>query len=121
MTVSFWRNKQSTHLSLVKWLVVGILREEEHVYKVDEYAGSVFGHGRSVDNPLKDHHENQVAKQTQHEHQLWDQHKEQIPYLAKVPADKQQGEADSGKRAHVKASPHWLRCAHNTHTYTPKK
>lgn len=63
--------------------------EEEHVYEVDKYTGSEFRLGGGVDDPLEDHHEHQVAKQTQHEDQLRDQHKEHTAYLTKVPGKKQ--------------------------------
>lgn len=54
---------------------------------MDKYTGSHFGLVRGVGNPLEDYHEHQVAKQTHHEEQLGDEHKEYILYLAKVPGE----------------------------------
>lgn len=77
----------STNLSLVELWVVGVVCEEEHVYKVDQYTGSYFGLGRSVGNPLEDHHEHQVTKERHHEDQLWDEHEEHTADLTKVPGE----------------------------------
>lgn len=55
---------------------------------MDKYTGSDFGVSRSVGDPLEDHHEHQVAKQTHHEEQFRDQHKEHAASLAKVPTAK---------------------------------
>lgn len=82
-----WKWTNHTHLSCIEWWVFRVVCEEEHVYEVDEYTGSDFGLGGSVGDPLEDHHEHQVAKQTHHEEQLRDQHKEHTPYLAKVPGE----------------------------------
>lgn len=60
-----WTNH--THLSCIERWVVRVVSEEEHVYEVDKYTGSDFGLGRRVGDPLEDHHEHQVAKQTHHE------------------------------------------------------
>ena len=56
-----------THLSCVEWWVLRVICEEEHVNEVDEYTGSGFRLGGRVGNPLEDHHEDQVAKQREHE------------------------------------------------------
>jgi len=61
---------------------------------VDQYTGSLLGVCRSVGNPLKNHHEHQVAKETQHEEQLWDQHKEHAAELTKVPEEKNNNNKD---------------------------
>lgn len=90
-------HKRRTHLSLIKWRVVRVFRKQEHVYEVDQYAGSTFGLRRSVSNPLIDHHEHQVAKQKQHEEKLWDQHKNQTAELAKVPVEKEKTQQQPGR------------------------
>lgn len=82
-------HKRRTHLSMIKRRVVRVFRKQEHVYEVDQYAGSTFGLRRSVSNPLIDHHEHQVAKQKQQKEKLWDQHKNQTAELAKVPVEKE--------------------------------
>lgn len=55
---------------------------------MDKYAGSKFGLGRGVDDPFEDHHKDQVAKETQHEDQLRNQHAKYAAYLAKVARNK---------------------------------
>ena len=72
------------HLPFVKRRVVLVLREEEHVYEVDEDAGGGVGPIRPEGQPLEDHHEDQVAKQAEHEKQLGEQHQEDAAQLAKV-------------------------------------
>lgn len=54
--------KQSTHLSCIKGAVTRVVCEKEHVYEVDKDTGSYSGLVRSVGNPLKDNHEDQVSK-----------------------------------------------------------
>lgn len=73
-----------THLSCEKLWVFSTLCEEEHVYEVNEDAGSELGIGRCVRNPLIDHQEHQVAKEADHEDELRDEHKEDFVDLAKV-------------------------------------
>lgn len=51
---------------------------------MNEDAGSKFGIGRRVHDPLEDHQEHQVAKQAYHEDELRDEHKEDFVGLAKV-------------------------------------
>lgn len=80
-------NRSHTHLSTIELWVVLVFCEEEHVYEVDEYTRSVFRLVRGEGEPLEDHHEHQVTKQTQHEDQLGDQHKEDAAYLTEVPAE----------------------------------
>lgn len=86
-----------TDLSVIKRWIVGVVCEEEHVNEVDEYTWCNFGLGGSVGNPLVDHHKHQVAKETEHEEQLWDQHKEHFARLAKVPGE------NNKQQRHVKA------------------
>lgn len=74
----------NTHLSCEELWVFSTLCEEEHVYEVNEDAGSKFGIGRRVHDPLVDHQEHQVAKQAYHEDELRDEHKEDFVGLAKV-------------------------------------
>lgn len=81
-----------TYLSFIQWWVLSVFRKEEHIYEVDKYAGSKFRLGRGVDNPLKDHHKHQVAKETQHEDQLRNQHAKYTAYLAKVAGNKHEKE-----------------------------
>lgn len=90
-------HKRRTHLSMIKRRVVRVFRKQEHVYEVDQYAGSTFGLRRSVSNPLIDHHEHQVAKQKQHKEKLWDQHKNQTAELAKVPVEKEKKKQQPGR------------------------
>lgn len=73
-----------THLSCEELWVISTLSEEEHVYEVNEDAGSKFGIGRRVGNPLVDHQEHQVAEQADHEDEFGDEHKEDFVDLAKV-------------------------------------
>lgn len=54
---------------------------------MDKYTGSLLGLGGAVGDPLEDHHEDQVAKQRDHEEQLRDKHKEHTSDLAKVPGE----------------------------------
>lgn len=81
-----------THLPCIQWWILIIFCEEEHVYEVDKYAGSKFRLGRGVDDPFEDHHKHQIAKETQHEDQLRDQHKKYTAYLAEVPRNKHEKE-----------------------------
>lgn len=91
-----------THLSCIQWWILSVFRKEEHVYEVDKYAGSKFGLGRGVDDPFEDHHKDQVAKETQHEDQLRNQHAKYAAYLAKVARNKHEKERHEGKvRIHV--------------------
>lgn len=85
-----------THLSRVQLWILTVFCEEEHVYEVDKNAGSNFRLGRGVDDPFEDHHEHQVAKETQHEDQLGDQHEEYTADLAKVPTNKGEKERHDG-------------------------
>lgn len=62
-----------------------ILRKQEHIYEVDENTGRCVRVHRTISNPLKNHHEDQVTKQTQHEKQLGNQHQKHTAYLPKVP------------------------------------
>lgn len=78
----------NTHLSFIQLWILFVFCEEEHVYEVDKYAGSNFRLGRGVDDPFEDHHKYQIAKETQHEDQLRDQHEKYTAYLAKVPRNK---------------------------------
>lgn len=78
----------NTHLSFIQLWILIVFCEEEHVYEVDKYAGSNFRLGRGVDDPFEDHHKYQIAKETQHEDQLRDQHEKYTAYLAKVPRNK---------------------------------
>lgn len=80
----------NTHLSFIQLWILFVFCEEEHVYEVDKYAGSTFRLGRSVDDPFEDHHKHQIAKETQHEDQLRDQHEKYAAYLAKVPRNKRE-------------------------------
>lgn len=112
-----WTNH--THLSCIELLVLRVFCEEEHVYEVDKYTGSKFRLGRGVDDPLEDHHEHQVAKQTQHEDQLRDQHKEHTAYLTKVPGknNNNKGKAGTGKQGHVNEM--WNKYKMNAQDYLP--
>ena len=76
---------QLTHLSLIERRIARVFSEHEHVYEVDENAGCLVGVGRSVGQPLKNHHEYQISEQTQHEHQLRDQHQKYRAELFEVP------------------------------------
>lgn len=78
---------KATHLSCIKLWVFWVVHEEDHAYEVEEDTWCNFGLGRSEGDPLVDHHKHQVAKQTQHEEQLWDQHEEHFAYLPKVPGE----------------------------------
>lgn len=69
---SFTVRRLHTHLSCIEWWVLRVVWEEEHVYEVDKYTGSLLGLGRAVGDPFEDHHEDQVAKQRDHEEQLRD-------------------------------------------------
>lgn len=51
---------------------------------MNEDAGSKFGIGSRVRNPLVDHQEHQVAKEADHEDELRDEHKKDFVDLAKV-------------------------------------
>lgn len=79
-----WEHERYTHLSFVQWWILSVFRKEEHVYEVDEYAGSKLRLGRGVGDPFEDHHKHQVAKETQHEDQLRNQHAKYTAELAKV-------------------------------------
>lgn len=59
---------------------------------MNKYAGSKFRLGRGVDDPFEDHHKHQIAKETQHEDQLRDQHEKYTAYLAEVPRNKHEKE-----------------------------
>lgn len=90
-----WLLCWSTHLTRVQLGVLWVVCEQEHVYEVDQYAGSDSGLSRCVDDPFKDHHEDKVPEEAQHEEQLWDQHKEDAADLAKVPEEKHQDESEN--------------------------
>lgn len=75
----------STHLPREKLGVLWVVCEQEHIYKVDQYAGGDSGVSWSVNDPFKDHHEDEVPEEAQHEEQLRDQHKEYTADLPKVP------------------------------------
>lgn len=74
----------NTHLSCEELWVFCTLCEQEHVYEMNEDAGSKFRIGGRVRNPLVDHQEHQVAKQADHEDELRDEHKEDFVDLTKV-------------------------------------
>lgn len=61
---------------------------------MDEYAGSRLRLGRGVDDPFEDHHKHQVAKETQHEDQLRNEHEKYAAHLAKVATKKKQHEKE---------------------------
>lgn len=61
--------------------------EEEHIDELDEDAGGLPGRGGRVHQPLIDDHEEQVAKDAQHEEQLRDRDQEDIKLLPEVPAE----------------------------------
>lgn len=91
-----------THLSFIQLRILSVFCKEEHVYEVDKDAGSRFRLGRGVGDPFEDHHKHQVAKETQHEDQLRNQHTEYAAYLAKVARNKHEKERHEGKvRIHV--------------------
>lgn len=91
-----------THLSFIQWWILSVFRKEKHVYEVDKNAGSKLRLGRGVGDPFEDHHKHQVAKETQHEDQLRNQHAKYAANLAKVARNKQKKERHEGQvRIHV--------------------
>lgn len=80
-----WRE----HLSHVERLICGVvIVEETHVDEVDEQTGSVFGGFGIVGCPLVEHQQDQIAKQTGHEDDFWDEAQEDVQWLLEVPAVK---------------------------------
>lgn len=74
----------AAHLSRIKGLHRAALHKE-HVDEVDEHTGSVLGVLRSEGYPFVHNHEDEVAKQTQEEEQLWEKDQVQAVLLPKVP------------------------------------
>lgn len=72
---------------MVERRVVLVVGEQEHVDEVDEDTGRRVRVHRAVRHPLKDHHDDEVAKQTQHEEELWNQHQEHAARLPEVSTD----------------------------------
>lgn len=83
------------YLSFIKKSVLLVFGKQEHVYEVDQNAGCLVGVGRCVHHPLKNHHEHQVSKQAQHEHQLRYQDQKYGAILLKVPGHKREQERES--------------------------
>lgn len=75
------------YLSTVERFVTGVaVVEEEHVYKCDEEARSILGGARSERHPFIKDENDEVAKQTGHKNDLWDESKVNIQWLFEVPA-----------------------------------
>ena len=77
------------YLSRVEGADVGVLHEE-HVDEVDEDAGSQAGVRGPEGQPLVEDHEHQVAKETQQEEQLREEHQEHVVALPEVSAGRTQ-------------------------------
>lgn len=63
---------------------------------MDENTGRGVRVHRSISNPLKYHHEDQVTKQTQHETQLRNQHQKHTAYLPKVSTEGKEKDTHTG-------------------------
>lgn len=74
----------AAYLSWVKGLQWTIILHDEHVYEVDENARSMSGVLRREGEPLVKYHEHQISKQTQHKHELRDEHQVQVVLLPEV-------------------------------------
>lgn len=74
-------------LPSVERFVTGVVVvEEEHVDKGDEQAGSVPGGARVVRHPLIEDQDDEVAEQTGHEDDLWDESQVDVQRLLEIPA-----------------------------------
>lgn len=74
------------YLSSVQWQIGGVVVvEEEHVDEGDEEAGCVSGGLGVVGHPLVEDQQHQVAKETGHEDDLWDEAQVDVQRLLKVP------------------------------------
>ena len=81
------QSMEGSYLSWEEGLHTVVLHDE-HVGEVDEDAGGVSGGVRREGQPLVDDHEDQVAKQTQQEEQLWDEDQDDVEPVPKVPDDR---------------------------------
>lgn len=80
--------KSISDLSSVERLVTRVtVVEEEHVNKGDEEAGGVPGAACVIRDPLIEDQNDQVAKQTGHEDDFWDESQVDIQWLLEIPAE----------------------------------
>lgn len=83
------RGECGEHLSHIERLICGvIIVEETHVDEVDEQARGILGGVGIVGRPLVEHQQNQIAKQTGHEDDFWDEAQKDVQWLLEVPAAK---------------------------------
>lgn len=64
-----------------------IVAEEEHVNEGNEETGSIPGVQSIIREPLKEDQNDQVAKETGHEDDLWDEPQVDIEWLLEIPAE----------------------------------
>lgn len=82
-------DERNDHLSSVEGLVSGVaIVEQEHVDEGDEKTGSISGGVSVVGQPLIEDQDDQVPKQTGHEHNLWDEAQVNVQGFLEIPSEK---------------------------------
>ena len=64
-----------------------VIVEQEHVDEGDEKTGSISGGVSVVGQPLIEDQNDQVAKQTGHEHNLWDEAQVDVQGFLEIPSE----------------------------------